>query len=95
MTDLDLRSTFPEWLSFTGEDMKLRRKREVTTPFRRWEILPRYGSAESDRWTIIGTPAPGPSNPARDYEDGQYPSLAAAYDALNQCLTHDDGTHEK
>lgn len=90
-----LKNVFPEWLALTGETQTLRRKRIVSTRHRQWEILPRYGSADTDRWTVVGTPIPGPTNPARDIEDGQFSSLAEAYAAREQCIRLDDGTHEE
>lgn len=93
-SELDLRP-MPEHLVFTGEDQTLRRKRVASTMHRRWEILPRYGTAASDRWTVVGTPIPGASNPARDYEDGQFPDLATAYGVREICIRIDDGTHEE
>lgn len=90
-----LAPMFPESLVMTGEDQTLRRKRIVSTRHRQWEILPRYGSADSDRWTVVGTPIPGCSNPARDIEDGQFSSLAEAYGAREECIRLDDGTHEE
>lgn len=84
---------FPAWLALSGENQRLRRRRERHTSMRTWRILPRYGTGEDDRWTIEGTPAPGPDNPAAVLEDGQFARLAVAYAALDRCLMLDDGTH--
>jgi hypothetical protein len=95
MSVLDLRPMFPEHLVFTGMDQTMRRERKQQGRHRTWQILPRYGTAESDRWTVIGTPQPGSGNPATDIEDGQFPSLQDAYLAMGEADLIDDGTHEK
>lgn len=89
--ELDL-TPMPESLVHTGTEQTLRRKRTMRGQYRRWEVLPRYGTARSDRWTVIGTPIPADTNPATDYEDGQFPSLAVAYQALAAAEHIDDGT---
>lgn len=93
-TNVDLTPMFPESLVMTGVDQTLRRERVVVSPFRTWRIVPRYGTAESDRWTIIGSPIPALSNPAADYEDGQFSTLQDATEALATAMTCDNGTHE-
>lgn len=90
--ELDL-TPMPESLALTGTEQTLRRKRTTHGQYRRWEVLPRYGTARSDRWTVIGTPIPADTNPATDYEDGQFPTLTAAYQALAEAERTDDGTH--
>jgi hypothetical protein len=79
----------------TGTEQTLRRRRVYQGRHRRWEIIPRYGTGPDDRWTVIGSPIPGASNPARVYEDGQYPTIAVAKKALTMCRNVDDGTHEE
>lgn len=85
----------PHSLVMSGSEQTLRRKREKQGEHRHWQILPRYGTANSDRWTVIGTPIPGSTNPCADYEDGQFPDLATAYDVLEICIKLDDGTHQE
>lgn len=94
MQDLDLRPMFPDSLVMTGENQTLRRRRETHGDYRNWIILPRYGTAESDRWTMLGQPRPGDGNPASEFEDGQFPSLADARSALDAAESVDDGTHQ-
>jgi hypothetical protein len=89
-----------QWaLAYTGEGQVLRRRRVVQGAHRTWEILPRIGSCPDaphfDRWTVVGTPIPGPTNPAADIEDGQFPDLLSAGAALRHCLLIDDGTHQE
>ena len=92
--DLNLRPMFPESLIMTGASQSLRRPERATSGKHRvWYVMPRYGTAESDRWTFVGVPIPGDANPATDYENGQYPSLAAAREALASAEAVDDGTH--
>lgn len=88
---VDLRP-MPSHLVMTGTEQSVRRKRVTVTEHRTWEILPRYGTAESDRWTVIGTPPPGEEECAC-IEDGQFSSLKAARHALAECIRLDDGTH--
>jgi hypothetical protein len=84
---------------FTGEDQTLRRQRVTVGAHRTWKIVPRIGTCPDepyfDRWTVVGTPIPSGSNPAADYEDGQFPDLATAYEVLRKCLLLDDGTHQE
>lgn len=82
-----------DWFLLPGP--ALRRRRVKVTKKRTWEILPRIGTGPDDRWTVIGTPIPAQNNPAAAYEDGQYPTIAAARDALILCVAADDGTHEE
>lgn len=70
-----------------------RRKRVEQGAHRSWEIRARYGTAESDRWTLVGMPVPAQSNPAADYEDGQYATLEEAREAQRSAEAADDGTH--
>ena len=91
----DMSNMFPHSLVMTGTEQTLRRQRIKQGKYRAWTILPRYGTANSDRWTVLGTPIPGASNPCRDYEDGQFPDLATAYHVLDVCLQLDDGTNEE
>jgi hypothetical protein len=94
MSTVDLGPMFPASLVMTGADQALRRsERMLDGKHRVWYVTPRYGTAESDRWTVVGVPMPGASNPASDIEDGQFPSLADAYEARAECERIDDGTH--
>jgi hypothetical protein len=86
----------------TGTEQRLRRHR-LTRPGERigayrarrvWAIVPRYGTGPDDRWTLIGTPVPAADNLAAAFEDGQYPTIAAAREALKDAARADDGTHE-
>ena len=86
---------FPPSLMMTGEDQTLRRKRIQQGKHRTWEVLPRYGTADSDRWTVVGRPIPAEDNPARLIEDGQFATLEDAYAAAGECDLIDDGTHEE
>jgi len=95
MSTVNLAPMFPHSLVMTGTEQTLRRTRITKGKHRTWQILPRYGTAESDRWTVVGTPIPAADNPCRDYEDGQFPDLATAHDVLETCLRLDDGTHEE
>lgn len=60
---------------------------------RTWCLMERQGTAVQDKFTVLGLPIPGDGNPALDYEDGQYPDMNAAYDALLLAEEKDDGTH--
>jgi hypothetical protein len=75
--------------------MKLRKRRLVVGKHRTWEILPRYGTGPDDRWTVIGNPIPSQNNPCASTEDGQFPDLAAARWALDECERLDDGSHDQ
>lgn len=92
--EVDLRD-MPRHLVLTGSEQTLRRERVTVGKHRTWRILPRYGTAESDRWTVIGTPIPGGDNPCADYEDGQFPSLMVAKRVLATCLELDNGSHQE
>ncbi len=70
-----------------------RKKRVIPGAHREWELRARYGTAESDRWTLIGSPIPAQNNPAAAYEDGQYSSLEMARQAQIVAERVDDGTH--
>lgn len=72
-----------------------RRERIVQGIHRKWEIRARYGTAESDRWTILATPLPGADNPAGVYENGQFADLEEARRALAIAELKDDGTHSE
>jgi hypothetical protein len=85
----------PAHLIFTGTEQPLRRKRTAHTEHRTWEILPRYGTAETDRWTVVATPRPADGNPAADIENGQFATLQEARDARRHCIQIDDGTTEE
>ena len=91
---LDLSPMFPDSLVHTGMDQSLRRRRVIAGKHRTWEILPRYGTANSDRWTVIGIPMPALSNPASAYEDGQYSDLESAYAAQARAEKEDNGWDE-
>lgn len=72
-----------------------RKKRVIPGAHREWELRARYGTAESDRWTLIGSPIPAQDNPAAAYEDGQYSSLEMARQAQIVAERVDDGTHSE
>lgn len=59
-----------------------------------WCLMERQGTATQDKFTVLGLPIPGDANPALDYEDGQFPDMNAAYDALLLAEEKDDGTHQ-
>lgn len=72
-----------------------RKQRLIEGKHRQWELRARYGTAESDRWTLIGSPIPAPDNPAAAYEDGQYSSLEMVRQAQLVAERVDDGTHSE
>lgn len=91
-----LEPMFPASLAMTGSEQTLRRSERMTDGrYRVWYIVPRYGTADSDRWTVIGEPIPGEGNPAAEIEDGQFPDLTSAKEALALCELFDDGTHQE
>jgi len=85
---------FPASLVMTGTDQTLRRERVKQGRWRTWRILPRYGTGNEDRWTLIATPAPAVGNPAATYEDGQYATLVGAWTALGRAEEIDNGKSE-
>ena len=66
---------------------------EMLGRHRTWRIVPREGSREDDRWTLLGSPIPSPGNPAAPYDDGQFPTLTDARIAMHTAEAVDDGTH--
>ena len=66
---------------------------ELAGRHRAWRIVPRKGSREDDRWTLLGSPIPAPENPAAPYDDGQFPTLTDARIAMHTAEVVDDGTH--
>lgn len=72
-----------------------RRERIFKGAHREWEIRARYGTAESDRWTLIATPIPAADNPAAAFENGQFADLEEARRALAIAELKDDGTHSE
>lgn len=86
----NLLPTPTEYIFYTREDApRLTWKGKHRT----WTLMERQGTALSDQFTILSTPIPGGDNPAGDYEDGQYPSISHAYDALLIAEAQDTGTH--
>lgn len=83
----------PASLMFSGGSV--RGTREVTTEHRTWRIEARYGTADTDRWTVTATPFPGGDNPAASYEDGQYATLSQAREALATAIQVDNGESEE
>ncbi|MDF2506317.1 MAG: hypothetical protein K0Q52_176 [Microbacterium sp.] len=91
MSAATLAPIFPASLAMTGADQSTRRERETQGRHRRWMILPRYGTADGDRWTIIASPIPGEGNPAAGIENGQFANLAEAYEARDEAEAIDNG----
>lgn len=73
----------------------VRGERRVVTEHRTWRIEARYGTADTDRWTVVATPFPGGENPAASYEDGQYATLTQAREALAAAIQVDNGDSEE
>ena len=83
----------PDWLIF--HEPHTRRERVTQGRHRQWRIVARYGTADTDRWTLIGTPIPGADNPAACIEDGQFATLNEAREALREAEKIDNGEHEE
>ncbi|MFE6966892.1 hypothetical protein ACFVAJ_17410 [Agromyces sp. NPDC057679] len=59
-----------------------------------WKLTPRQGTAPTDKWTLIGSPAPAEGNPCSAIENGQWATLDEVYQALQEAEREDDGWHE-
>lgn len=60
---------------------------------RTWTIMERQGTALFDQFTILSSPIPAEDNEAGQYEDGQYPDMNSAYEALLIAENMDNGSH--